>query len=109
MIGHLLDKWIRLEIQTDPANTKNNLGTPKVTYEFLKDTKAGVQFVGGTSQKDDKGENAVIDAIFTIRYDERVNYKCRVYYLGQYYSIQYIEPIGRKEGIRLKTIMFVNE
>lgn len=109
MIGHLLDKWIRIEIQGDPKNSKNEIGTPKATYEFLKDTKAGVQFTGGTSQKDDKGENAVIDAIFTIRHDDRINYKCRIYYLGQYYLIQYIEPIGRSEGLRLKTVMFVNE
>jgi head-tail adaptor len=102
----LLDRYIRIEVGT-PG--KNDLGTPIEVYNLLYETWSGVQFVGGRSAQDSHGENIVSDAIFTVRYDERINYKCRVYYEKQYYKITHIETMGRKEGLRLKTIMFTTE
>ncbi len=76
---------------------------------FLKYKWSGVQYLGGRTGADQYGENAQNDAIFTIRYDEDINYKCRIYYNDQYYKITHIELIGRNEGYRLRTIMFTVE
>ena len=80
MIAHLLNKWIKIEIET---TAKNAIGSPKETYTELKSTWGGVQFTGGRSVQDSNGENVITDAIFTIRFDSRINYKCRIYYQNQ--------------------------
>lgn len=103
MIGHLLNKWIKIEIET---TEKNDLGTPTENFSLLKYTWAGVQYLGGRSSADERGENVISDAVFTTRYDSKINYKCRVFYADQYYKITHIELIGRNEGLRLRTIMF---
>ncbi len=106
MINHLLNKWIKIEIET---TSKNEIGSPTESYSELKQTWGGVQFSGGRSVQDTNGENVITDAIFTIRYDARINYKCRIYYNSQYYKITHLELIGRNEGYRIRTIMFTAE
>lgn len=106
MITNLLNKRIEVEIET---TTKGGVGSPKETYIHLKFTWGGIEFTGGRTQTDQNGENVSSDAIFTLRYDPRYNYKCRFKYAGQYYKITHIEPIGRNEGYRFRTIKFENE
>jgi|APHig6443717817_1056837.scaffolds.fasta_scaffold00967_5 head-tail adaptor len=107
MIGHLLNKWLEIEIATVAKGT--TVGQPKETFTLLKETRGGVLFTGGRMVNGSEGQNVATDATFTVRYDERINYKCRVKYLGQYYRITHIEPIGRSEGFNLKTIMWADE
>ena len=106
MDSYRLNRRITLEKET---TSKNAMGTPVETYSTLKTTYATVTYPGGGTSSDEYGEGSYTDAIFSIRYDARVNYKCRVLFDGSYYKILHIELIGRKEGLRLRTIMYDNE
>lgn len=97
----------RILIQKE-VTTKNAMGTPVEAYSDLKTTYATVTYTSGTGA-DEYGEQSYTDAIFSIRYDARVNYKCRIIFEGSIYKILSIENIGRKDGMRLKTIMYDNE
>lgn len=103
MLSYLLNRQITIETETE---TKNSLGTPEVTYSTLKTTYANVVYNSGNTSSDEVGENAYTDANFVIRYDPRVNYHCRILFNDSYYKILHIEPIGRNEGLRIRTIMY---
>lgn len=106
MIIAELNRWIKIEIAT---RSKGSTGVPTEAYTDLFETWAGVSYGGGSFNSDNAGENIRVDAIFTIRYEPTVNYKCRIFYEMQYYKIDHIEIIGRNEGLRLKCIMFTEE
>jgi len=103
MQTYRLNRRITIEKET---SAKNDLGTPVETFAVLKNTWATVTYQGGSTRYETEGEIAYSDAVFTIRYDERVDYNCRILYKSQYYKITHIEIIGRDEGMRLKTIVF---
>lgn len=106
MIVAELNRWITIEVET---TAKNTLGTPTETYVDYKSTWAGVSFLGGKTFTDQAGENVQSDAVFTLRWDENISYKNRIVYLGQIYKITHIEPIGRRDGIRLLTLNWSDE
>lgn len=106
MLLHLMNKYIRIDKE---ITDKNSVGTPLETYVFLKNCWASIQFTAGRTIADQYGENINIDAIFSIRYDEEINTKCKIIYNNQTYKILYVEEIERKGGLRLKTICFKNE
>jgi len=101
-----LNRYIIIEVAT---MQKNNLGTPTENYTEYKRTWASVNYPAGRMDYAEHGEIARTDAVFTIRYDKNITYKHRVYYNSQYYKIEHIEEIGRREGLRLRTIMFIDE
>jgi len=100
MLAGALNNFITIEIET---TTKNAVGTPIETYAKLKDTWASIKYTSGGTQFNE-GEMPYTDVDFSIRYDETVNYKCRVIFQSEYYKILYIENIGRKDGMRLKCL-----
>lgn len=102
-----LNRWITIEKATRSKSA--TIGNPKDTYTTLYSTWAGVSYGAGSFNKDNVGSNVRVDAAFTIRYDSMVNYKCRILYNDQYYDIDHIEIIGRREGMRIKTILFTEE
>ena len=106
MILHLLNRYVKIERET---TAKNAVGTPRKTFTFWKEKAMGVQLSGGRTSQDPQGVTFATDAVFTCRYDEGIGYDCRLDYEGQRYTITHIEPIGRKEGLRLKAIMFIDE
>jgi head-tail adaptor len=106
MLTPLHNKYILIEKET---TSKNSVGTPQEVYTTYKNTWSGVQYQGGRLTPDQYGETALSDAIFTVRYDPLINYKCRIFYGNQYYKITHIEIIGKNEGLRLRTITWTEE
>ena len=95
-----LNRHITIEQET---TGKNSVGTPVETYTLLKKCYATIKYnSGGTPYNE--GAQPYSDVDFSIRYDSAINYKCRILYSGEYFKIIAIELIGRKDGIRLKTI-----
>lgn len=101
-----LNRWIKIQKAT---RSKGATGVPTETWSDLFETWAGVSYGGGSPNSDNAGSNVRVDAIFTIRYEPLVNYRCRIFYELQYYTIDHIEIIGRNEGMRIKCIMFTDE
>jgi SPP1 family predicted phage head-tail adaptor len=102
MISGAMDRLITIEIETTSTNA---VGTPVETYAVLKNTYASVKYTTGGTQFNE-GAQPFTDTDFSIRYDVRINYKCRVLYDTEYFKIIHIEKIGRKDGLRLKCIKF---
>lgn len=100
MLAARLDRKIVFERET---TSRNAIGTPEETYAFLKGKYATVSYSTGRTYGDSFAERTSTDAVFTIRYDQDVNYKCRILYNGSYYVIRHIETLGRKESMRILT------
>lgn len=107
MLAARLDTEISFEKET---TTSNDIGTPVETYVFLKKKWSTVTYTGGRTIGEEHADRTITDTVFTIRYDEDVNYKCRILYNNCTYFIKHIEIIGRKVGMRIKTEMIeINE
>lgn len=106
MILHLLNHDVRIDRET---TEKNSIGTPRKTYTYWKNKPMGFLAGGGRTSEDPQGVTYATDAVFTCRHDPGIGYNCRLVYRGQTYEITHIEPIGRDEGMRIKTIMFIDE
>jgi len=90
------------------GTTKNAVGTPIETYAFLKESYAGVWLRAGATEYTD-GALPYSNVEFIIRYDERVNYKCRILYENQYYKINHIYVVNRKDWMRIQAVVWENE
>jgi len=88
------------------SSTKNRVGTMKPDYVFLKQKYADLYVAGGTSQYGQEGTLPFSTDIFVIRYDADVDYKCRIIYNNNYYKIEHIEEVGRKQFMRIKTVVW---
>ncbi len=106
MIAGAMDKHIKLEIET---TTVNDVGTPIETYALLrwtyaskKDTTSGTDF--------DEAGHPFTNTEFSVRWNSDITgsnrYKIRVQYDSQYYKVLHSQDIGRKDGIRLKCILW---
>ncbi len=85
---------------------KDVVGTPVETYVKFKEKWANVYISGGSTNFESMGALANTAIDFTIRYDNDIDYSCRIKYDGQYYKILHIEQIGRKEGLKIRTIVW---
>ena len=103
MVPSSLKELIVIEKET---TAKNRVGTPQETYAFLKETYADVFIQGGTTQYDTAGQLPFSQTVFTVRYDENIDYKCRLIYNNNYYKIESIQEMGRKHWIRLRCIVW---
>jgi len=103
MLASLLNKQLVIEIE---ATTTNRVGTPTETYEFLKETWAQKVQNNATTQYDPIGQVPFSGETFIIRFDEEINYKCRVIYNNNYYKIEGIDFIGRRHWMKLKCIVW---
>jgi len=106
MYTSTLDKSITIDKETTSTNT---LGTPVETYYFLKETYAGVWLKSGSTDYSTDGALPYSYVEFIIRYDERVNYKCRIQYENQYYRINHIYVVGRKDWMRIQAVVWEDE
>ena len=85
------------------VTTTNAVGTPTESYEKIKDTRAFVKVVSGSTEYSEYGALPFTKTEFTIRYDKNINYKCRINYNDQYYSIAHIEMLGRKHYLLIRS------
>lgn len=103
MFTSLLNKNIVIEKEVTKVN---ELGTSTEEYSFLKETKAHMLVKTGGTQYSDSVAQAFTYVDFTIRYDKRVNYKCRILYEGQFYKINHIMEIDRKRFQRIRAVVW---
>lgn len=99
----VLSNLIVIEKET---TTKNAVGTPKETYEFYRECWADKVPKSGTTQYDTTGSLPFSTDDFIIRFDKEVNYKCRIIYNNNYYKIEHIDYIGRKQWMKLQLIVW---
>jgi len=103
MITSKLSKQITIEKE---STSTNRVGTPQESYTFLKDTYADIYIQAVTTQYSTTGSLPFSQTVFTIRYDEDVDYKCRLIYNNNYFKIESIEEIGRKHWMRIRCIVW---
>jgi len=103
MYTSTLNKHIIIEKET---TSKNALGTPTEEYAFLKEAYAGVWLKSGSTDYSGEGAIPYSYVEFIIRYDDRVNYKCRIEYENQYYKINHIYVVGRQDWMRIQAVVW---
>lgn len=103
MNTNTLNKHIIIEKE---ETSKNALGTPTEAYHFLKESYAGVWLKSGNTEYGEEGALPFSSVEFIIRYDNRVNYKCRIKYEGQYYKLNHIYVVGREDWMRIQAIVW---
>jgi len=103
MLASLLNKQLVIEKE---STITNRVGTPKETYVFLKETWAQKVQNTAVTQYDPQGQIPFSTDDFIIRYDEEINYKCRIIYNNNYYKIEGIDYIGRRQWMKLKCIVW---
>ena len=90
------------------VTTKNAAGTPIESYNFLKESYAGITLRSGDTSFTAEGALPFNNVEFLLRYDSRINYKCRFSYENQYYKIKHIQVMGRKDWMLVKAIVWEN-
>lgn len=103
MFASLLSKIITIEKE---STATNRVGTPMETYVFLKQCRANKIPKSGTTQYNEYGQLPFSTDDFVIRYDDRIDYKCRLIYNNNYYKIEHIEEIGRKHWLKIQCIVW---
>ena len=98
----------RITIEKE-STAKNSVGTPTETYVNLKETAAKVLVTTGSTDYTGQGALPFTRISFTIRWDERVNYKCRIVYDDQYYEIDHIETLDRNHWMKISSIVWEGE
>jgi len=103
MLASTLNKRIYIEKE---VTTTNAVGTPVETYSYLKETWASMRLLIGNTQFSQDGELPFSSTEFIVRYDDRIDYKCRIKYDGQYYRINHIHEQGRKDFYRILALVW---
>ena len=98
----MYDRQITIQRKT---TERNAVGTPRNTWAFLKHKFAHVQYNRGNTTGGEHGEQTVNDATFMVRWDPVIDYSCRIIFEEKRYRIRHIEYVGRKDKMRLLTIM----
>ena len=89
--------------------TTNSVGTPIEGYQFLKESWANVRLLTGATQYTEDAGLPFSDIEFIVRYDEEIDYSCRIYYDNQYYKIKHIHTQGRKDYTQIRATVWENE
>jgi len=107
MFASVLNKQITVEKET---TSTNRVGTSQETFVFHKECWAQKSSdKGGRTEYDPYGQVPFSNDIFIIRYDETIDYKCRLIYNNNYYKIEHIEELGRRHWLKLKCIVWDRE
>jgi SPP1 family predicted phage head-tail adaptor len=101
MLTSSLNRQITVE---KSVSSTSRVGTPKLTYSFLKNTFAEVNQNSGDSNYTQSGQLPFNKTEFYLRYDVDINYKCRILYDNEYYKIEHIQKIGRNLWMKISTI-----
>ena len=103
MLASILNKLITIEKESTSTNA---VGTPEETYVFYKQAYANKIPASGDKQYNNIGEIVFTTDSFIVRYDKGINYKCRLIYNNNYYKIEHIEELGRRQWLKLKVIVW---
>jgi SPP1 family predicted phage head-tail adaptor len=103
MFASLLNKQLVIEKEVTSTNIA---GTPERKYEFLKETWAQKVQNTAVTQYNPQGQLPFSTDDFIIRFDQSIDYKCRLIYNNNYYKIEGIDFIGRRQWMKLKCIVW---
>lgn len=87
-----------------PTETVNQYGARKETNSIYKTIYASVKYTSGNVQQGNYQSNDFTNVEFIIRYRNDISIDDQIKYNGNSYKIQFIEPIGRKDKLRVKCI-----
>src|SRR5690606_15791571 len=98
MLAHLLTERITIQAKTE---TKGEFGYGVVTWSDLyTSVPSEKKYING-SEGMNRGVTAGYSIDFLIRHRANVTTSCRVIWNGEAFNIKAIEPIGRKDTLRL--------
>jgi SPP1 family predicted phage head-tail adaptor len=87
--------------------SNNAAGTPIESFKFYKYTYAGIRSLSGDLQNDPAPgttHNQVVEIV--LRYDELIDYNCKIVYAKNTYRIDYIDPEARKGFLKLRCMTY---
>jgi len=100
-----LDKIITFQEKTE---TKNSAGIPTASWVDKFTTYANLYIKSYGSKTTDHSEKPTSLIEWKLRYREGINYNMRIIYDGNIYTIDDIEVMGRKAGIKISTSVVLN-
>lgn len=103
MIAATLNKRIIIEKEVKD-NTPGD--TPKPVWQFMKNSWANIRLLSGATQYTEDGALPFSTTEIIVRYDEKINYNTRIKYDNQYYKINHIHVVNRKDWMRLMCIVW---
>ena len=103
MITSLLNRSITIEQST---SGKDSFGAPTSTYTVLSTVWASMYIRSVDSRFMTEGTLPISTVEWTIRYRNDVDIKCRIKHDGDYYKILSVEKVGRKESLKITTVLF---
>jgi head-tail adaptor len=87
----------------------NSGGTPIENLLFYRKKYANTKNLGGTIENTGLGNLPYANYIFTIRYDENVDYHCQIKFEDVFYKIRHIEVLGREDWMKIEAIVYNQE
>lgn len=103
MLAHNLKERVIIQKKTSVKNP--GTGSLADTWNTIMTVSAEVKYNTG-NETIDKGRVNGYSVDFIIRYRSEIDTNCQVLWNDQKFNIQAIEPIGRKETLRLKCQRF---
>ncbi len=89
-----------------PTFSQDGYGEQVRTNSLYKNAWARIYFQTSGSKTEYEADSFIGSAKidFLVRYDESITIKDYIVYRGDNYYIQEVQELGRKEGLKLKTI-----
>lgn len=98
----------RIEIQKYRNTAQVGYAETK-EWVFFKETFADIFVQSKGTEYNEYGSHAFTAVEFVVRYDENIDYDCRIKYNNQVYVINHLEPIDRKQWIKIQSVAWKDE
>ncbi len=98
-----MDRVVEIQqmVANDPAQTTT--GQPSDTWTTYRKFNAQKWDVGGRERYLPSGRQAEVNTVFRIRYDAGITEAMRIVYNGVNYNIIFINEIGRRQYLEIRT------
>lgn len=87
---------------------KSASGVPKETWSDYDTQYANMYIRSGSMNNGEWSAQAEISVEWKMRYRDDIDYDMRIKYDGEIYSIEFIEKLGRNEGLRITSKLIKN-
>lgn len=81
----------------------NAAGTPVEEFKLYRKKYANMRVLNPGGNESNLGNLPSTNVIFTLRYDQEIDYDCQIKYNNSYYSFQHIEVVDRKAWMKIQT------
>lgn len=86
--------------------TENASGTDTPSWSVLKTTFAEIYYGSGSVKYEEAGPLPYTSVQFQVRWDSRIDYKCRIIFNNEIHNIDQIEIIGRNKFMKIITHVY---